>query len=117
MSEKIAQLAYISQCLAYNSRSLLGYLDHVTACADSQYSIFFQQVLSQTPATIISLEIIASIAAMVMATMKQVMLLSAPNLFPFFTSPSIPKLPNRSEKFPDIPEYDRDMKKLDAWEQ
>ena len=115
--EEVARIAHISQRLANDLRVFFGHLDYVTACVDSQQSTSFHQIPSQTPAPTISLEIIASIATTVMATMKQAMQLLAPNLLPFFTSPSTLKLPNRFKKLPDIPEYDKDMEKLDAWEQ
>lgn len=102
--EEVARIAHISQRLADNPRAFLGDLDHVTARADSQ-SAPFHKVPSQTPAPTISSEIIASIAATVMVIMKEVMPLMALNPVPSLAYPLTPKLPNRSEKLSDIPEY------------
>lgn len=100
MSKEVAQIAYISQCLADDLKAFLGHLDYVTMYAHSQQSSFFYQVSSQIPAPTISPEIeIASIAAMVMVIMKQARSLLAPNTLSFFSSPSIPKLPKRLENF------------------
>lgn len=111
--EEVARIAHISQRLADNPREFLGHLDHVSARAESQ-SAPFHQAPSQTPAPTISPEIIATITATVMAAMRN------QNPIPATSTPT-PTVPsrsdNRSEKLPDIPEYDGDMEKLDAWEQ
>lgn len=74
----------------------------------------FYQAPSQTPAPPISPEIIATITATVMATMRN----QDPIPTTFTPAPPVSSKPDsRSEKLSDIPEYDGNMEKLDAWEQ
>lgn len=108
--EEIARIAHISQHLADNPRELLGYLDHVFVRADSQ-SALFHQALSQTPVPTISPEIMTTITATVIATMRN------QNLIPAIFTLSLPvsrKPDNCFEKLPNIPKYNSDIDKLDA---
>ena len=109
---EVAKIAHISQRPADKLRDFLGHLDHVSAHAESQ-SAFFHQAPSQTPAAAISPEIIATITATVMATMRNQNPIPAIST----TTPTVPsRSDSRSEKLPDIPIYDGDMEMLDAWE-
>ena len=91
-------------------RELLDHLDHVTARAELQ-STFFHQVLSQTFISTISLEIIAIITAKVIAVTRN----QNSILVTFTLTPTVSNKPDSwSKKFPDIPKYNSDIKKLDA---
>ena len=111
--EEVAKIANISQRLAENSQEFLGHLDHVSAYTKSQ-SAFSHQAPSQTSVSTISREIIATITATVMAAMRNQNPILA-NTTP--TPPLSRNSDSRSKKLPNIPEYNDNIDKLDAWEQ
>ena len=111
--EEVAKIAHISQRLANNPRKFLGHFDHIFARAKSQSASFYQAP-SQTSVSTISPGIIATIIAIVMAAIMNqnpILAISTPTL------PASSKPDSRSEKLPNIPKYNGNMDKLDAWGQ
>ena len=111
--EEVARIAHISQRLVDHPRKFLGHLNNVSTYTEIQSTSFYQPP-NPFPISIISPEIIATITATVMAAMRN----QNPIPATFAPTPTVPSRPdNRSEKLSDIPKYDGDMDKLDAWEQ
>lgn len=101
--EEVAKLAHISQHLAENPGAFLDHLDHVTAHSNSH------KIPPPIPYKVGNPTISPEVIAMRSKNLIQATPAPAPS--------TSGKPDNISEKLPDIPDYNSDIDKLDAWEQ
>lgn len=67
--EKVGRITHIIQHIANDLKEFLGHLNHISAYVNSQNAPFYQ-ALSQLPVLAINLEIIATITATIIVTMR-----------------------------------------------